>query len=57
MYYTLIKTTPLSKINKKDITSLNFAISSAEKSLFDSPRRLGACLLVKHQYILWGEPT
>jgi len=57
MHYTLTKTTPLSQIGKKDITSLNLAISSAEKSLFSSPRRLGACLSVKNQYILWGEPT
>ena len=57
MHYTLTKTTPLNKISKKDIISLNLAISSAEKSLFDSSRRLGACLTVKHQYILWGEPT
>ena len=55
--YVLTKKTPLNKISSKDYKALQLAINQAEKSLFDSSRRLGACLVVQGECILWGKPT
>lgn len=55
--YVLTKITPLDDITNKDVKALNLAISQAEKSLFGSSRRLGACLVVQGECILWGEST
>lgn len=55
--YVLTKITPLEKITSKDFKALNLAITQAEKSLFSSSRRLGACLVVQGECILWGEPA
>jgi hypothetical protein len=42
--YSLYKITPISDLPKKDIKAINMAIEVAEKSQFDSTKRLGACL-------------
>lgn len=55
--YVLTKITPLNDITNKDIKALNLAIAQAEKSQFSSSRRLGACLVVQGECILWGEPA
>ena len=56
-FYNLTNITPLDKITSKDYKALQIAIVQAEKSNFDSSRRLGACLVFKGQCILWGKPT
>ena len=56
--YSLYKITPISDLSKKDIYPINLAISVAEKSQFDSTKRLGACLQGKGQcFVCGGEPT
>jgi len=55
--YKLVKITPLGECTKKDIKALNLSISQTDQSKFSHSRRMGACLVVGNQYILWGEPT
>jgi hypothetical protein len=55
--YILTNITPLDNITSKDYNALQIAILQAEKSAFTSSRRLGACLVMQGQCILWGEPT
>ena len=55
--YTLTNITPLDMITSKDYKALQIAIMQAEKSAFTSSRRLGACLVIQGQCILWGELT
>lgn len=55
--YVITKITPLNEINSKDYKALQLAIHQAEKSLFNSSRRLGACLVVQGKCILRREPT
>lgn len=55
--YVLTKITSLNEIRSRDYKALQLAIDQAEKSLFSSSRRLGACLVVQGECILWGEPT
>jgi hypothetical protein len=55
--YTLKNVVPLNEISSKDCKALNFAIYQAEKSLFVSSLRLGACITIKGQHILRRKPT
>lgn len=55
--YRLTKVTPLGDCTKKDIKALNLTMSGSVDSNFSYSRRMGACLVVGNQYILWGEPT
>lgn len=55
--YELTSITPLDEITTKEKKTIGKTIIEAEKSLFNSSLRLGACLRVKKQCILWGEPT
>ena len=56
-FYVLKNITPLDNITTKDYKALQSAILQAEKSDFDSSLRLGACLMIQGQCILWREPT
>lgn len=42
--YSLYRTTPLSELTAKDLKYLSLAVQSAENSLYDSSKRLGALL-------------
>lgn len=43
-HYELVNITPLKNLSAKDIRCINMASDVAEKSSFDYPRRLGACI-------------
>lgn len=53
--YVLDKITPFEKLYIQDIEYLNQAIFEAEKSLFISNRRLGACLKINGKHVIKGE--
>lgn len=42
--YKLVNITPLKNLPPKDIRCINMASDVAEKSNFEHPRRLGACI-------------
>jgi hypothetical protein len=50
MSYKLNKITPIKNLGNRDLRYLDMAIEMAEKSLFDSSKRLGAVLLGKGIY-------
>jgi len=54
MYYTLISTTPLTKILRKDQKAINVAYSSSFSSDFEARRSLGACIRLGKKYFLCG---
>lgn len=51
-YYKIVKITPLSELKNKDWRYLNIANQAAEKSIFESSKRLGACIVGKGQCLL-----
>ena len=53
--YILEKIKPFEELYVQDIEYLNEAIFEAEKSLFISNRRLGACLKINSKHIIKGE--
>ena len=55
--YVLTKITPLDEITNRDQKVIQSTIYQAKKSVFDSSKRLAACLMVKGQCILWRKPT
>lgn len=55
--YQVISTIPFSQLNSKDLKYINMASIQAEKSSFDSSLRLGACIRLKGQCLLWREYT
>ncbi len=54
MSYKVQKTTLISDLSNKDLRYLNMAIEMAEKSQFDSSKRLGAVLIGKGIYRIQG---
>jgi hypothetical protein len=42
--YELVNITPLKNLPPKDLRCINMASDAAEKSSFEYPRRLGACI-------------
>ena len=54
MYYSLISTTPLTKILRKDRKAIDIAYSSSFSSDFESRRSLGACIRLGKKYFLCG---
>ncbi len=52
--YKFISIKPLEQLSSKDWYYLNLATHIAEKSNFDSSKRLGAVIVGKGQCLLWG---
>lgn len=52
--YKLIRSTPISALNRRDIKMINLCIHSAQDSTFDSSKKLGACLVQKESRLLCG---
>jgi hypothetical protein len=53
-HYKLFSITPLCEVKPKDLKYINVATNAAEKSCFNSPMRLGACIEGKGQCLLCG---
>lgn len=53
--YKLTNTIPFNELGRKHLRYLNMAIDSAEKSEFNSSLRLGSCLVIKGECLLWGK--